>query len=613
MRWVLVVLVVVACRGEVAKPLPVIAAPKPPADLWAMAPEGTVLGIAISPRGLKMLEHALDDVDRFLAEVPDLAPVRDMLQAAVVRTTGDKTVRVEDLGFGPKGAAVFAIDRQHVVAILPVADRARFVARLHGTSGKDHDTFGFGTCRGVWNVYACATSEELFAKLGKLDLGPRLVGRHGDVEIVVTDSDEIFHAPIAATLDFERGAVTARGVIDRVPPALKTLLGSPVRPRVDRASAAGFAVAHFGPRTDMFSANQIVPGLDSNDLVRAGGGPVTAVVTAGAPALDIRVSLANPGAIQKMIDRCTSVDQLAPFRPTVDTSGCHVHPPNIDVHAWIENGELRIGTRPMPRPEPLPLTAAGAELADHEWSFAAWGRAAFAPLAASLAAAFKDRDLGMRVGIRAMFMLNELGVGIRVEGDRVAFFAHVRTLWANSDDLVTKVAHLKALDELPAIVRSAPHSAFASDAAAGVVGNFTTLQVLKLSTIFMATMAAQVTDHIENTEALKQLHSISANLKAHVTAYGGYPVGDVKPSPVSCCKGADHKCPVADWSNPVWTKIQFDISTPTQYRYGYRSDGKTVDVFAVGDLDCDGKEATYTLHLDAAGASKISEPPAGVR
>jgi hypothetical protein len=90
------------------------------------------------------------------------------------------------------------------------------------------------------------------------------------------------------------------------------------------------------------------------------------------------------------------------------------------------------------------------------------------------------------------------------------------------------------------------------------------------------------------------------------------PAGD------TCCKGEKGKCAVTtEWAtDPVWKALEFSIDEPTLYRYTYEStDGKSFTATAVGDTDCDGQNATFTLtgKLDQAGNPTVDlqKPPAG--
>ena len=70
--------------------------------------------------------------------------------------------------------------------------------------------------------------------------------------------------------------------------------------------------------------------------------------------------------------------------------------------------------------------------------------------------------------------------------------------------------------------------------------------------------------------------------------------------------------PPADWSDPVWQALDFQIDHPTLFQYSYASDGTSFNATAVGDLDCDGTFITYTLSGTAENGNvqvKLTEPP----
>jgi hypothetical protein len=90
---------------------------------------------------------------------------------------------------------------------------------------------------------------------------------------------------------------------------------------------------------------------------------------------------------------------------------------------------------------------------------------------------------------------------------------------------------------------------------------------------------------------------------------GSYPIGRSRTLPLNianrsgCCgsRGSsivDNKCPVTtEWNtDAVWAVLGFAIAEPARFRFTYESrDGKSFVATAVGDMDCDGAEATYTL------------------
>ena len=124
----------------------------------------------------------------------------------------------------------------------------------------------------------------------------------------------------------------------------------------------------------------------------------------------------------------------------------------------------------------------------------------------------------------------------------------------------------------------------------------------------------------KKTEASLQLNKIGKNSKRAYMENSQYVSGTTPftPTPVNagrgCCGGAGlspNHCaanPSSFTANATWKALDFEINEPQLYRYSYHSDGKTFTALAVGDLDCDGTEVTYTLTGDESGATRIEEP-----
>ena len=113
-------------------------------------------------------------------------------------------------------------------------------------------------------------------------------------------------------------------------------------------------------------------------------------------------------------------------------------------------------------------------------------------------------------------------------------------------------------------------------------------------------------------EAAVQLNALGKHAKVVFAESGAFPKGMSSVLPANptnnkgCCGTSDAKCPVSkDWeTDPVWKALDFRIDEPTMYRYKYESaDGKSFTATAVGDTDCDGQDATFTLtgSVDASG------------
>ena len=121
------------------------------------------------------------------------------------------------------------------------------------------------------------------------------------------------------------------------------------------------------------------------------------------------------------------------------------------------------------------------------------------------------------------------------------------------------------------------------------------------------------------SEAALQLNKLGKRAKMVFGETSSFPSGKAKmlPDVPTCCSGEGGKCAVSTaWaSDPVWKALDFSIDEPSMYRYSYESDGKTFTALAVGDTDCDGTFATFTLAgtIDAAGnpSVNLTKPGAG--
>ena len=162
MRRLLVALLLVVGCHKASSPT---ASPKDADALWALAPEGTQLGIVATPRALAMLEHGWQDVHAFVAKAPDLAPFAKMIDEQLQELTGAPDFKLADFGLtSEKGGAVFVIGPHQVVMVVPVADRDKFVAKAHGTKGSGGRQARPRDVQGqIRGVYACASTEDLFA------------------------------------------------------------------------------------------------------------------------------------------------------------------------------------------------------------------------------------------------------------------------------------------------------------------------------------------------------------------------------------------------------------------------------------------------------------------
>ncbi len=132
----------------------------------------------------------------------------------------------------------------------------------------------------------------------------------------------------------------------------------------------------------------------------------------------------------------------------------------------------------------------------------------------------------------------------------------------------------------------------------------------------------------KTTDASFYLNKIGKSAKRVFVETGKYPAGDARHpgGAVSCCGAGSagtrnvNTCvphPEGFAADPVWSKLEFSVDEPTAYQYEYHSvDGVSFTAYAFGDLDCDGKVATFTLlgTLTAKGnpVVNIVPPPSGI-
>jgi type II secretory pathway pseudopilin PulG len=240
----------------------------------------------------------------------------------------------------------------------------------------------------------------------------------------------------------------------------------------------------------------------------------------------------------------------------------------------------------------------------------------------------------MLASLRGFAMLDEIGVGVRVDGNKLRFVAGVRTAWANPDDVAAKVTAI-TIDDLSsgrggeagkAIADAAPSSPFARDFAAGYSG-------LVVPTAIVGGLAAIAIPAFESymrrskqTEATQHLNTLGKDLKLYYGQHHALPAGDAGPTPaVATCCGThlvgdevDNRCdsnPSLWTGDQIWGALGFSVDEPTYYRISYHSDGKLFTAKAVGDLDCDGNVAIFEMHGEVADGDvsfKIDPPAPGV-
>jgi prepilin-type N-terminal cleavage/methylation domain-containing protein len=127
----------------------------------------------------------------------------------------------------------------------------------------------------------------------------------------------------------------------------------------------------------------------------------------------------------------------------------------------------------------------------------------------------------------------------------------------------------------------------------------------------------------KKTEATLQLNKIGKNAKRLYVETAQYAIGtgaeapEGKPGGGGCCGGGgtspNHcRADPSAWIG-AWKDLDFEIDEQTLFYYDYNGSAPEFSATAIGDLDCDGTEITYTLNGNTANGTPIvtlSEPPA---
>jgi hypothetical protein len=454
--------------------------------LWALTPDGANIGLVVSPAALSQLEAGAIEINKLFATAPELAPFKAKLDERMKQLLGTTTPSLTAAGLtAEKGMALFVADGNKVIVILPVADRDKFLATVNGQKGSDSDTVKGSTCKRVKNQYACASSPDLFDRLGKGSLVAELelARARGDIECAVSPPPG-WPYRFGTVVQLSRGGAVMRVAVKGVPPEVRQILQN-AKPRTDGAKTAAFAVLNFAPYLprirSMAPPVEIVPGLTVDMVFGSFEGPLSLTIDNGSGALDARMPLNDTAPAQKWIDQCDKLPGDAGVKVEVKNGVCHMTASELglEVDVWIEGKTLRVGRKNTRPPATLlAVSPVAQELADSEWAVAAYGRGTgYGPSTIKLPL---PADLGPEawMPLRVLSMLNELGVGIRVDGEIVHAVVALRTSWSNPGDVVAKLLAIdlksaligEAGPQAKAIADASPGSPFATDYKAGMTG-----------------------------------------------------------------------------------------------------------------------------------------------
>lgn len=606
----LALLVVVGCKRD-AGPAPEAAEATPTeaaanvrdADaLWALAPPGARVSLVATPRALRLADGALASLRELLAVAPELSPLRRLVDDALAEELGAGATGLADLGLDVRrGAAAFVTERGPVV-VVPIADRAK-LHRVLGLADAGPDTLGPLTCKTIGGASVCAPTPALLDGLGAAHVPAAIaqLGARGDVELVARSGP----LSVAAVGQLERGQVTVRGAAATpLPPAA---LGTPSIPRVVPGTTAAFALGDVRALFARLPTFVIAHAVTSEDLAASIAGPVTITIPVGATVPDLRLPLRDAGPATELVEHCADFIPAAMLVANAPADTCRISVPNygMEVDLWVEGKEVRLGARRRPPTgaAAVPLTALGDELARQPWSLVMWGRGTmFGARGQGVLPMGSPAQQGQL--IRALTLLNELGLGVRADRGRITFTLGIRTVWANPPDVVAKLFAIPVADILggkpataTAIARAAPKSPFAADVAAGQGGLMVPTAALGM---IAAVAIPAFMDYLKKSKVIEaelQLRRLEKAAKVAVATGGKLPAGMATLTPATGCCDAGGRCAstAADWDQPVWKALEFELTEPHLFRYSYASDGDSFTATAEGDLDCDGTPITYTL------------------
>jgi hypothetical protein len=448
--------------------------------LWALAPEKLQAGFVLTPRALDMLEGGALRVQSLVQTAPDLAFVKGRLDELTTQL-GGPFKGLADLGIDKsRGIAWFIHESGEPIVALPIADRAK-LGKLSGQDlGTDPNKLGPMTCKPINTIAVCSQKPELLAGLGaaKVPASLAALGVRGDVEGVA----HIGEISAAGTLQIERGEALAHVTFEGVPPTTALPVGGATgKPRVEPEHSVAFAITPVELFTQAVPPTLPLPGGGTTgDLFATVSGPVTVTIAAGSLTPDVRVPVSDPAPAQRVIDHCKEIIPPDLFVETKEAGTCRFKVPqySIELDLWTEAKEVRLGTKqPGPAGKTVALTPLAKEIADQGWTTAFWGRGTMfgaTGFPAMANTSLPDQGAAM---VRALSLLSEMGLAVRWEGKTASAVFGFRTVYANPDDVVTKLLAIPPADIIAgkadaakAIAAAHPSSPFAGDFAAGQGG-----------------------------------------------------------------------------------------------------------------------------------------------
>lgn len=594
-----------------------VVSPKAADALWAFAPADMTTGMIATPRALQHLEGAVSALDAYLRSTPELASITRFLDEGLSKIGGRFTL-LADLGIdSTRGFAVFNTPRGPVM-IAPVGDRAKLHTRFNLGPDAGPDRLGPLTCKTIAGAYACAMTAGELTGLGtaKLPVALTTLDARGDIEVVVKEGP----LDVTTVAQLERGALVIRGITN-APPQLAMQFGGSKQPRAEPGTTSAFAIASVGAVLQSLPPQPLAGGVSAADLGRSVNGPVTVSIANGSIIPDVRIPLSDPAPARTLLAHCDELIPPAMRAPSQEPGVCRIAVPQYSMmlDVWVTDTDLRLGSKAPITSAPVAMTAFGTELAGAPWTIGLWGRGTL--VGTSNFVLPQDLPGDAQAMMRALALINEIGLAVRIDNGLARFVFGARSVWSNPPDVTAKILAIPTSELVAgtsttaaAIAKASPTAPFASDFAAGQGGLMVPTAAIGMLAAIAIPAFTGYMKKAKLSEASLQLNKLGKNAKVYYIENAAFPKGEAPLSPAaSCCTAPGTKCApaVATWATPVWQALDFQIDEPHLFRYSYRSDGQTLTATAVGDLDCDGVEITYTLTgtiVDQAPVMQITPP-----
>ena len=464
--------------------------------MWKLAPEGTHRAIVLSPYGLAMLEKGFTSLLDYLGKAgPELAPIEGQLNELLAQV-GGKQFKLAELGLTPtKGAAMF-VTHEGMVAVLPIADRKTFLDKVKGTQAATPDgvdQIDKVRCKMIGQLYTCASTDALLGKLGKSSIKDRFasVRARGDIELVATElpleGPSMPRSSLAAAIEVEAGAWVVRGMLAKPPATMASKLEKSSKPRTASGASSGFVMIDIRTVIEP-TDDKVVEGITQADIVNSVSGPLTLDVPAGTPIFDIQIPLSNPAPLTTVVSKCGEIEALAGIAKFANgVCTLDLQQLNTVLDMWVDGNVLHLGKKAgATTTTKLPMTKAAREIATGTWGMAFWGRGTmFAPTGKPPTEVPQIHPL-LAIQLRLLSALDEIGFGVKKDGEALRFLLTMRTTFADPKQVVDALAAITALDiasnkaetKAKPIVDANPRSHFATDYAAGQHGILIPAQLL---------------------------------------------------------------------------------------------------------------------------------------